>query len=80
MSVSLNLENWGFLMSRKYLLLDDRASDVTGTDGANILVTCESNEEAKGYKGDFGAMSCYSYAVKNGELVDERFEWNWFPD
>jgi len=66
-------------MSRTYILYDDRAADGAGTENASVLVACESNREAKSYRGDFGGMACYSYEEKDGELVDEQFEWNWFP-
>lgn len=48
-----------------------------------ILVVCESEAEAKSYKGDFGPMACYSYKGNledpNSPLTDEKFEWNWYP-
>jgi hypothetical protein len=65
---------------RTYILYDDRAADGHGTEDASVLVACQSNREARSYRGDFGAMACYSYrTTAGGDLVDERFEWNWFP-
>lgn len=64
---------------RTYILYDSRASDGMGTDDASVLMVCESNQEAKSYRGEFGGMACYSYADDDKELTDERFEWNWFP-
>jgi hypothetical protein len=66
-------------MDRVFILYDDRAADGEGTEDAAVLVTCESNTEALGYRGEFGAMACYSYFDEQNDLVDERFEWNWFP-
>ena len=64
--------------NRTYILYDSRASDGLGTSGASVLVVCDCNKEAKGYRRDFGACACYSYVETNGELTDERFEWNHF--
>ena len=66
-------------MSRTYILYDDRAADGCGTGDASVLVVCESEKEAHTYEGEFGGMACYSYAEEGKNLVDERFEWNWFP-
>ena len=62
---------------RIYILYDDRAADGNVND-ASVLVVCESEQEAKSYEGEFGGMSCYSYKDENGQLVDERHEWNWY--
>lgn len=62
---------------RKYILYDARACGDAGTDDASVLVACGSNKEAKSYRGDFGAMACYSYATDGGELTDERWEWDY---
>jgi hypothetical protein len=73
------------MSDRTFILYDGRAADGSGTEDASVLVVCEDNEEALEYRGDFGDMACYSYAVKktpegqHDELVDEQFEWNWFP-
>ncbi len=65
---------------RVYLLWDGRAADGSGTEYANCLEHCLSDAEACKAKGDYGAMACYSYRENDGELTDERFEWNWFPE
>lgn len=67
------------MSDRKYILYDDRAAHGSGTEDASILVFCEDNEEALDYRGDFGGMACYSYHYDEGNLTDEKFEWNWFP-
>ena len=70
---------------RQFLLFDDRAAGGDGTSDASVLVSCDSNAEALDYRGEYGGMACYSYAVevipgkKIESLVDEKFEWNWFP-
>ena len=64
--------------TRTYILYDARAI-AEGTDNASVLVACESNREAKSYRGMFGAMACYSYADADGILSDERCEWSWYP-
>lgn len=64
---------------RRYILYDDRAAHGIGTEDASILEVCKSNEEACKSKGEYGGMACYSYAIKDNQLVDEQFEWNWFP-
>ena len=64
---------------RAYILYDSRAADGMGTDDASVLVACESNEEALSYRGEYGGMACYSYREDGKNLVDEKFEWNWFP-
>jgi len=64
---------------RVYILYDGRASDAMGTDEASVLVACESDEEALSYRGEYGGMSCYSYDEDGSNLINERFEWNWFP-
>lgn len=63
---------------RVYVLYDDRAG-AGDTDEANILVVCENEEEAESYKGEYGAMSCFSYIQADGQWRDERHEWNWHP-
>lgn len=67
------------MAERKYILYDDRAAHGMGTEDASILEVCDSDEEACEAKDDYGGMACYSYATKGDQLVDERFEWNWFP-
>lgn len=64
---------------RTYILYDSRACGGE-TDEASVLVCCESNKEAKSYKGDYGAMACFSYRRAGQNLVDERFEWNYFDE
>lgn len=63
---------------RLYILYDSRACGDQGTSEASVLVVCESNKEAKNYKGQWGAMACYSYESKDGELLDERWEWDFY--
>ena len=63
---------------RSYILYDSRACGVQGTEDACVLVSCESDEEAQSHKGDFGSMACYSYEIKGNELVDERWEWDYW--
>ena len=62
---------------RIYILYDGRACNNVGTEDASVLVTCESNNEAKGYKGDFGMMACYSYKLDGKNLTNERWEWDY---
>lgn len=62
--------------NRMYILYDGRACGGQGTDDATVLVACSSDREARGYKGDYGQMACYSYAVNGQELSDERWEWD----
>ena len=73
-------------MSRIYLLYDARACGDCGQNGppdeSLVLVTCESDHEARSCAGDFGDMACYSYSEKRvssrkTEVVDERWEWDW---
>ncbi len=66
---------------RLYILYDSRAAcPGSDTSEASILVVCEDDEDACSFKGDFGGMACYSYRKEgDNKLVDERFEWNWFP-
>ena len=62
---------------RTYILYDSRACG-GDTEDASVLVCCESNREACEYKGDYGPMACFSYRRDGRNLVDERFEWNWY--
>jgi hypothetical protein len=64
---------------KQYILYDSRAAGGLGTDDASVLVACESEAEAKSYKGEFGGMSCYSYDIVDSKLVNEKWEWDWFP-
>jgi len=64
-------------MDRVYILYDGRACGDQGTDDASPLVVCGRNKEAKGHKGDFGAMACYSYRKDGKKLVDEQWEWDY---
>ncbi len=66
-------------MSRTYILYDGRACGAAGTEDASVLVACDSNREAKSYKGDYGQMACYSYAVNGDQLSDERWGWDYLP-
>lgn len=65
------------MSGRKYILFDGRACGGVGTDDATVLVFCDTAEEAHSYKDDFGDAACYSYAVKDGNILyDERWEWD----
>jgi hypothetical protein len=66
-------------MSKTYILFDGRACDGLGTSDASVLVVCESNKEARSYRKDFGQCACYSYDDVNGELLNEKHEWNNLP-
>ena len=57
-----------------YIIYDGRA--IYGdTDDASVLVACDSLEEARGYKGDFGdGCVIYSYDEKDELLINEKFE------
>jgi len=65
---------------RTYILYDSRAADGTGTEDASVLEVCNDDKEACEAKGDYGGMACYSYYKEGNNLVDERFEWNWFSE
>lgn len=63
---------------KTWILYDGRAcGGLSSTDDAAVLVACDSNKEAKSYKGQYGTMACYSYKHKGRELVDEQWEWDW---
>jgi hypothetical protein len=65
---------------REFILYDGRAAHPgADTSEASILVLCEDDEEACSYRGDYGDMGCWSYRREGSKLVDEQFEWNWFP-
>lgn len=64
-------------MKRKYILYDGRACGGGETAGASVFVVCDSEKEAKSYKGDFGQMACYSYEERGNKLVDEKHEWDY---
>lgn len=70
---------------RRFILYDSRAADGVSTDDATIFMVCNSDAEAKKARGVYGGMACFSYAVKEtpaghaNQLVDERFEWSWYP-
>lgn len=73
------------LSDRLWILYDGRAC-VGFTDDATVLVSCDDDEEARTYAGNYGDMACYSYRVekvqgkKPDELMDERWEWNWLAN
>lgn len=62
---------------RAYILYDSRTCGAVGTDDATVLVFCDSNKEAKSYKGEYGIMACYSYEMKDNTLQDEKWEWDY---
>lgn len=71
-------------MAKLFILYDARACGDGDTDEATIFVSCDSMKEAKGYKGDYGAMACFSYDIipkegERGELVNETWEWDYYP-
>lgn len=57
-----------------YIIYDERAIS-QDTENAMVMVTCESLEEARGYKGEYGEKCpVYSYDIKKGnKLVNEKF-------
>lgn len=60
-------------IERLYILYDERGLD--DPEEADVLVCCNTLEEALNYIGDFGEIAVvYSYAKENGKLVDEQFE------
>jgi hypothetical protein len=65
-------------MKRIWILYDSRACGGVGTGDASVLVACDSNKEAKSYKGKFGGMACYSYEVNGKILQDQKWEWDYF--
>ncbi|MCI0537689.1 MAG: hypothetical protein L0Z50_20945 [Verrucomicrobiales bacterium] len=66
--------------SRKYVIYDARACGGQGTDQARLCDVADSNTEARRcHQGIYGAVACYSYRVNGKKLVDERWEWDWFP-
>lgn len=66
-------------MSRLWILYDGRACASAGTDDASVLVACDSEEEAEGFKADYGQSACYSYAITDNEITDEKWEWDYHP-
>lgn len=71
---------------RVYLIFyDERGTPDGPSDRAWVLVSAEGDGEARDdiRDGAYGGVYCFSYRVKKGDpelLVDERFEWNWWPD
>lgn len=64
-------------MSREHwILYDGRACGGPGSDSdsAVVLVSCDSDEEARSYAGHFGHMACYFY--REGDS-DETWQWDW---
>jgi hypothetical protein len=64
------------MRKRQFILYDGRAIHGS-TDDASVLVSCDSDEEAKNWKGGFGEMACYSYAIEGDRLTDEKLEWTY---
>jgi len=58
-----------------WIVWDARACGGMGTEDAQVMVSCDSLEEARSYRGDYGTMAAiYSYDVNDrNELVNE--EW-----
>ncbi len=65
-------------MKKMYILYDGRAC-AGDSDEASVLVACDSNEEAKSYKGEYGQMACFSYDISGKDLINEQHEWNYYP-
>lgn len=69
--------------AREYILYDGRACGDQDTDNALLLFACgrgqEGRKDAVESAGSFGAMACYSYAVKGRTLTDKQWEWDWYP-
>jgi hypothetical protein len=64
---------------RLFFLYDSRACGGGNPDDAAVLVACESNWEAKSYKGTYGPMACFSYRENPGGTADdERHEWDYW--
>jgi hypothetical protein len=66
-------------MGKMYVLYSEKACGNRGTEHAVVFVSCDSMKEAKSYKGQFGSMACYSYDKEDGKLVNERWEWDYYP-
>ena len=60
-----------------WILYDGRACGSAGTDRASVLVSCDSDEEARSYAGDYGTMACYTY--EEASQV-EIWQWDWTDD
>ena len=58
---------------KKYVIYDGRA--IHGdTDDAMCMTMCDSLEEARSYKGEWGECAIYSYDVTpKDELINEQF-------
>ena len=76
-----NKQNTIFLETKKeaeeeklYAVYDERAI-LQGTENAICMVACDSLEEARDYKGEYGKKCpVYSYDIKKGnKLVNEQF-------
>lgn len=68
------------MSDRLYILYDSRACGAQGTEDASVLEACEDDADARSACGDYGAMACYSYAHgPDSTLVDEKWEWDWWP-
>ncbi len=63
-----------FKDEKLYIIFDERAI-LQGTDKATCMVTCDSLEEAREYKGEYGKRCpVYSYDIKRGDrLINEKF-------
>lgn len=44
-----------------FVVYDGRACGGRGTDRAQVMVACETLEEARSFNGDFGEVAIYSY-------------------
>ena len=60
--------------TKHWILYDARACGGVGTYVASVLVSCDSDEEARSYGGHYGEMACYSY---DEETEVEQWEWDW---
>lgn len=62
-------------MNRLWIVYDKRAL-LFGTDNAQVLVTCGTEEEAWGYAEDFPGCPVYSYDQSGEFLADKRYEFS----
>ncbi len=61
---------------KHWILYDGRASGGPGSDSdaAVVLVSCDSDKEARSYAGDYGDMACYTY---DEQTQEELWLWDW---
>ena len=59
---------------KHWILYDGRACGDAGNDSAVVLVSCDSDKEARSYAGQYGEMACYVY---DEETQEDRWLWDW---